>query len=453
MKKILCTSIVLLFIIGGITAAFAAGVTADGGKVFASEGTVAAESTGAAVKASGSDESASDAAIVAATGSAAAVTTESAVTTSPAVETTGDAVTTTAPAVTTADMTFTGDPIKLSLDAAYEKMASDSPQAEIAKLNQQGADGIARGYGESVSLINKSERLGGDYSTTDRNILKIQQEYASTQGSRNYEAEMNKLKSDTLENYYTLKELENQVQIAKDNLALKEKLLSNTQLKYKLGTVSKSDVLQAEISVYEAKDSLLAAENGLIKMKMGFNQFMGYDLMQNVVLTDTVKEVDMPQKSLAASIKDALMNRNEILEANYNVAISTLNLNNYEAYPRSSSRYIKAKMSMLMAETSKKNAPLTVESDVRTKYLAINEKYSAVQTGKKSVENAKESARLAQLQYDAGMATLSDVEGAQLALYNTQLDYSKALLEYNIAVNDYKLASTVGTTTSSLGSQ
>jgi outer membrane protein TolC len=312
-------------------------------------------------------------------------------------------------------------------------------------LNRQIDLGISKGYSEKVSLINKSKEAGGDYSTTDKNILSIQKEYAATQAAKNYEAEMNKLKSDTMKNYYTLKELENQVQIAKDNLALKEKLLSNTQLKFKLGTVAKSDLLQAEISVNEAKDQLLAAQNGLSTTKMGFNQFMGYGLMQNVTLTDAIKEVAMPKKSLSDTIKDALKNRNEINEAEYQVKVSTLNLNNYNAYPRSSSKYIDAKMSLLLAETNKKNAPLTVESDVRTKYMAVNEKYSAVQTGKKSVENAKESERLAQLQYDAGMATLSDVEGAQLAYYNAQLSYSKTLLEYNLAVYDYELAGTVGT--------
>ncbi len=400
MKKFLCTSMVLLLILSGITVAFAAETNK---------------------------------------------TTDAAATTSSAAETTGAAVKATDAAVSTADMTFTGEPIKLSLEDAYKKMLSDSPGAEMAALNKQSANGVANGYGESVSLINKSKELGGDYSTTDKNILQIQKDYASSQGTRNFDSEINKLKSDTLKNYFTLKEIENQVQIAKDNLALKEKLLSNTQLKYKLGTVSKSDVLQAETSVYEAKDSLLAAQNGLNTMKMGFNQFMGYGLMQNVVLTDTINEVPLSSKTLGASIKDALANRNEIREADYLVKVSTLNMNNFKGYPTTSSRYIKAKMSMLMAETGKKNAPLTVESDVRTKYMKMNEKYSAVQTGKKAVENAKETERLARLQYDAGMATLSDVEGAQLAYYSKQLEYSKALLEYNLAINDYELASTVGT--------
>ena len=320
-----------------------------------------------------------------------------------------------------------------------------------------------RGYGESVSLISKAQNANDpeknssydpstapDYSTTAKNVLKIQKAFAAAQGPKNYQAEINKLKSDTLDNYYSLKELENQVQIAKDNLALKEKLLSNTQLKYKLGTVSKSDVLQAETSMLEAKDSLTAAQNGLDTMKMGFNQFMGYDLMQSVELTDSITEISISSKTLAASVKDALANRNEIFAADYGLKVSTLNLENFAAYPHTSSKYVAAKTSRLMAETNYKNAPLTVESDVRTKYMTMNAKYSSVQTGKKAVENAKESARLAQLQYDAGMATLSDVEGAQLAYYNEQLDYSKALLEYNLAVNAYDLSSTVGTATATI---
>lgn len=405
MKKVLCSSLALLLTLSGISVAFAA------------------ESNKTTAAAAGT------------------ATTTSVTTTSTAIATTGAAV-------VIPDMTFTGAPIKLSLNDAYKKMLADSPGAKMADLNKQNAIGIANGYGEKARLISKAQNsdLDLDYSTSDKNILRKQKEFAATQAPRNYDAEINKLKTDTLENYYTLKELENQVQIAKDNLALKEKLLSNTQLKYKLGTVSKSDVLKAETSMYEAKDGLLAAQNGYNKMKMGFNQFMGYGLMQNVTLTDSIREIPLSGKTLEASIKAALANRNEIFDAAYNLEISTMNLESLKSFPLSSSTRIKAKMSMLMAETNKKNAPLTVESDVRSKYMAMNEKYSAVQTGKKAVENAKETERLTRLQYDAGMATLADVEGAQLALYNEQLSYSKSLLQYNLAVNAYELSSTVGTT-------
>ncbi|MGI6747127.1 MAG: TolC family protein [Anaerovoracaceae bacterium] len=416
MKKFLCTSLIILLIFGGISAVFAADKinSADAALNTATDSSIKADTTSAAIASAASEA------------------------TPPAVETTESAVT------IVPDMTFTGTPIKLSLEDAYKKMLADSPGARIAELNKQSADGVAKGYGEAVRLINKAEEMGGDYSSTDRNIMKINQEYANIQGPKNYDTEIYKLKRDTLENYYTLKEIENQVEIAKNNLALKEKLLKNTQLKYKLGTVAKMDVLEAEISVDKAKDQLLAAQNGLNTMRMAFNQFMGYDLMQNVVLTDSIKEIPLSNKSLTASIKDALANRNEIHEAAYNLKVSTLNLQNYMAYPRYSSKYINAKMSLLMAETYNANAPLIVENDVRTKYMKMHEKYSAVQTSKKAVENAKEMERLAQLQYDAGMTTLSDVESVQLLLYNTQLDYSRSLLEYNLAVKDYEIASTTG---------
>ncbi|MDD4564591.1 MAG: TolC family protein [Eubacteriales bacterium] len=422
MKKFLCTSLTILLILGGTTVIFAADNT---------------NSTAAALDAT------TDAAIESDATSAAIES----VAANPAIETTESAVT------IVSDMTFTGTPVKLSLDDAYKKMLADSPGAKMADLNKQNADGVSRGYGESVQNIKnakKQEKESGDVNwfldTTNKEMLEANKKYAAAQGPRNYDAEMNDLKRDTINNYYQLKELENQVKIAKDNLALKEKLLSNTQLKHKLGTVAKADVLEAEISVNKAKDQAIAAQNGLNTMKMGFNQFMGYDLMQNVTLADSIKEISLSNKTLTASIKDALANRNEIHEAAYSLQMTHMLLDTLKAYPRGSSTYIKAKMDALMAETNSKNAPLTVENDVRTKYMNMNEKHSAVQTGKKAVENAKEMERLAQLQYDVGMATLSDVEGAQLLYYNAQLDYSKALLEYNLAVYDYEQASTVGTT-------
>lgn len=397
MKKVLCTSLVLLLIVSGITVAFAA------------------ESANTSVAA-----------------------TNTATTTSSAIDTTGAAVT------IVPDMTFTGTPAKLSLDNAYKKMLSDSTGAKMADLNKQNASNIAQGYAESVQDLNKAKNSAFDYDVNNKDMARTAKAYATAQGPKNYEAELNKLKNDTLKNYYSLKELENQAQIAKDNLALKEKLLSNTQLKFKLGTVSKNDVLKAEVSLNEAKDSFIAATNGLNTMKMGFNQFMGYDLMQSVTLTDTIQEIPLSAKTLKDSITSALKNRNEIAEAAYSLEMAKLGANAYKAYPKSSSKYLGAQMKILLAETAYKNAPMTVETDVRTKYMTMNETYSMVQTGKKSVENSKETVRLVQLQYDSGMATLADVEEVQLGYYNAQLSYSKALLEYNLAVNAYELSSGVG---------
>jgi outer membrane protein TolC len=402
MKKVISTGLALLLILSGVIVAFAA----------ESGSTIAAADTTTTSTASG--------------------TTASAVTIVP-------------------DMNFTGTPVQLSLDNAYKKMLADSTGARVADLNKQNANNIAQGYAESIQSLNKAKDSSYyDYDGNDKDMAKAAKAFSTTQGPKNYQAEINKLKSDTLGNYYKLKEMENQVSIAKDNLTLKEKLLSDTQLKFKLGTVSKNDVLKAEVDVNEAKDQMIEANNGLNTLKMGFNQFMGYSLMQNVTLTDTIKEIPLSTKSLTDSIAQALKNRNEIAEADYNLQMSKLNANKYKAYPHTSSKYLDAQMKILLAETAYKNKPLTIESDVRTKYMAMNEQYSKVQTGKKSVENSKETLRLTQLQYDTGMATLSNVQEVQLGYYKAQLSYSKTLLEYNLAINDYELSSGDGVTAASL---
>ena len=139
MKKVLCTSLVLLMILSGITVAFAA-----------NSGSTTAAAAGATTTASA----------VSTTGSAVDTTGAAVSTTGTAIDTTETAIGTTGAAVTVSnDMTFTGTPIKLSLDAAYKKVVADSSGAKMADLYKQKDLGTANGYGESVRMINKNEDL------------------------------------------------------------------------------------------------------------------------------------------------------------------------------------------------------------------------------------------------------------------------------------------------------
>lgn len=93
MKKFLCTSLIILLIFGGISAVFAADKinSADAALNTATDSSIKADTTSAAIASAASEA------------------------TPPAVETTESAVT------IVPDMTFTGTPIKLSLEDAYKK--------------------------------------------------------------------------------------------------------------------------------------------------------------------------------------------------------------------------------------------------------------------------------------------------------------------------------------------
>ena len=442
MKKQLFTALLAsaLIVTSIPVASIAAATTANTGTTAANSQTAASSTittTGSGISTTGS----------------AITTTNSAVTTTGAVVTTNAAVTTTNAAVSTTDSALTTNsainaeaqsptvtaPISLSLDGAYKKMLADSPQATFAQYTQEDQLSKAKGYSEKISQINKL-----DLDTASKPMLQESKKFINEQAPRNYEAAINKLKSQTYEMYYTYKYTEAQVQVAKDNLTRAQAIYSSTMLKYKLGTVSKLDTLNAETSLNTAKDNYTLAVNGFEQIKMNFNLFMGYNIHQKVTLTDSLTALAFPTKSVDDAIKEALVNRNEIHGANYSATMAAYLLNDVKAYPSTSATYRSARTALLTAQESAELAPGQVEVDVRTKYMDMKQKYEAVTSGKVSYENSKEASRLGQLQYDSGVITVTDLSGINLNTFNVQQAYYKAILDYNIAVNAYNLASGIG---------
>lgn len=347
-------------------------------------------------------------------------------------------------------------PVSLTLEGAYKKMAADSPQAVIAKYTLDNENAIAKGYSESLSDLNKADKIPASdpmfmyIDTSSKPIVALAKKFAGTQAAKNYEASMNSIKQTTYEQYYTYKYIEAQVQMAKDNLNRVQKTYDNTMLKYQVGSASKLDTLTAQTNLNSAKNAYTQAVNGFEQMKMGFNIFMGYNIAQKVTLTDSLTAVALPTKTVDASVSDALKNRNEIAQAEYQANMAKLNLDTYKGYPKSSAKYKKAEVALKMAEQGLASTPGTVEMDVRTKYMDMKQKYDAVNYAKTAWENAKETARIGQIQYDNGSLTLTDLSGANLAEFSAQQDYYKAILDYNLAATAYELCSGVGTSTAAI---
>lgn len=351
------------------------------------------------------------------------------------------------------DMNFTGDTIKLSLSEATDKMLKDGPGAQTAALNRSAAQAISQGYSETISSITsmlKAYDAAGILTTTvsssDKDLLKIQRDFATLQGPANYEAEMNTLTSDTIKNYFTVLQAADALKINKDNLAVQERINVNTAKKFELGVVSKQEVLQAQVAVLSAKDAVTGAENGLAMAKMGLNSFLGYPVMQKLELTETLKVVAVPAVTLVSAIEKALINRNEIKAAAFGLKIQEfLMLRTEVRYPSDSSTYMKQQVALLNAQSRYDQSLSGMEIDVRSKYMNMLAKKSAIDTGTASVAKAVELLRLSELSYSVGMNTIADVQQVQVLALGQKLALSKALLDYNMAVYDYNTAMTAGT--------
>jgi outer membrane protein TolC len=350
-------------------------------------------------------------------------------------------------------MGFVGEESKISLMKATDKMLADSPGATIAEINYKAAQDTALGYNESVSsitsMLNTFDTAGilqTAISSSDKNLFKLRRDFANAQGIKNYEAEQNTLKQDTYNKYFSTLQATDAVKINKENLVIQERILKNTNKKFELGMVSKQEVLQAELGVLVAKDSLAKMENGLTMAKMGLNSFLGYEVMQKLVLTDTLKAVELPDLKLDASIASAKANRNEIKAATFALELQNFLMIKIDVrYPKTSATYLKQQAAVLSAEQAKSQAITGIEIEIRGRYMDVLQKHGAVDKGIASVAKAKELLRLSELSYQVGMNTLTDVQQVQVLYQSEELGLSQSILDYNLALNAYNIATTSGT--------
>ncbi|MBK5247761.1 MAG: TolC family protein [Peptostreptococcaceae bacterium] len=283
-------------------------------------------------------------------------------------------------------------------------------------------------------------------SRTQKEMASMAANFALTQSANNYDAEINVLNSDAVKTYFELKQAIEATNISKDNLATQETILKNTNTKFRLGVVSNQDVLQAEISHNQASVDLAAAQSREALARMSYNIYFDFPVMQNVMPTDSMAVTEISKISLVNAIALAVKNRNEITGAAFTLKYKELNLIEVgNSYAHNSTYYHQAEADLMLAQKNYKEMPAKMELEVRRKYMDMLNSKANVDFGMLSADKAAETFRLAKLQYDMGMATLTDVQLAQAGSFSAQLQYSQNLLTLKLAVVAYEQSTTVGT--------
>ncbi|HZK02170.1 MAG TPA: TolC family protein [Anaerovoracaceae bacterium] len=364
------------------------------------------------------------------------------------------------------DMNFVGEPISLSLEQAVEIMQTKGSRAETALLNKDADEAVAKGYKESVQSIadffRKLDKFESDFggvplaisaeaeamgmTESNEKIMKMRRDFAKEQVESNYQAELNEIEAMTIQVYYGILLAEENLKIAKDNLANQKTVYNNTLKKYKVGAVAKVDTMMAETEVLVAEDQLASAESAVKNAKMSFNLLLGYDLMQQVTLTDKLVMAAGPEGNLTGLIESALNKRNEIkgVSLAYEIQKMLLDGLNYR-YPKNSSTYLKQEVATLQSKKALEDAPIQIEMDIRGRFIDLADKKRAVDVAKANLKNAKEGYRLATISYNAGVNTFTDVQGSLITSYRAELGVAAAINDYNLGLHEFKHAIDVGT--------
>ena len=347
-------------------------------------------------------------------------------------------------------MEFNGPPVKLSLKDAINRMQTTGPGFQGAVLTRDTLTAAAKSSTEAWQNLKAVDQLTGIFGmpgtkSKEGKIVELTRPYLRDQAPVQYEIAQNNLEASTVRTYFGMLQAAENYRIAKESLAIKTTLLSDVKRKYSLGVAARIDVSIATNDVLSAQVAVNQGLSGYNKARMAFNMQLNYPLMQEVILTDTLKEGTVKPISMVDAIQSALTNRNDIKKAEYDLEVAKIEFLSVSAYPRNSATYLDAKVTLEGKQMAYNNSFLSIEMEIRSKYMDLNDLKAEVASSKSTVKNAEEGVRIAKLSYNAGMNTLTDVKTAEKNYNLAQLGLAKAITDFNLAIYDFNLSIGKGT--------
>ncbi len=265
------------------------------------------------------------------------------------------------------------------------------------------------------------------------------------------------------------------VAVAKEAVDLAEKHLQNVRHLYEVGLASKFDLLRAEVQLANLKPQLLRAQNQVELAALNLKTLLGIDLSQEIEVKGTLafKPFEPDEDEL---LTQALVLRPELgqlryqkqiageliklsraadlptiaIGGSYNFWANYLNFKkgNWQSYYSfnlvltipvfngfsASARVAQSRAMMRSLEHTEKGMMEMIKAEIKQACLNLQQAKETLLSQEKNVEQAKESVRLAELNYNEGLATFLDVSAAEVALSQARTNYSQALFDYVMAI-------------------
>lgn len=261
----------------------------------------------------------------------------------------------------------------------------------------------------------------------------------------NKDMKINEIKYNVEKSYFDLLQMKKEFLIAEENLELSQKQYEHGKLKFNLGMLSKQQLLGIEMGLSQAQSVLDSSKLYYDLQLMSFQNTLGLPFDQQVSLTDVIEYKEHEVIDTAISIKQGLDNNVGIKTAKENFELSKLTLKAVSGrYPEITYRYREQEAEVAKAEKNLETTKNGVEMGVRSAVLNLITAEKQIKTFEKTITQAQENLRIAQISFDLGRNTSTDVTQANINLMNAKKDLSKQIHAYNMALLDYEYSIGIG---------
>ena len=324
------------------------------------------------------------------------------------------------------------DAIKMAVESNKEMWEIDKSIGELQDLKRQGFD--AKEYYEGPDFIDSAENDYVYLILSRNNYFTKNAKLRTEELQKGREQLLKGIEVDTVSTYYKVLVAEKIIDINQSKLNKANEQLRVVNLKFDNGSATKAEILSAEIAVQQAKTDLDSSMDDLNIAKLDLLNKIDLPFDQEIVLTDIeLTYIPTSELDLYESIETAKAERLEILSAENNLELQKIETHAYKAYYTSNLWQNKVYTKKLEdAELNVPQAYKDVELDVRKSYLNLVKAERSLVNMDKTVELAREAARINKLLYDNGMSTSLDVLEADTNLAQAEIGHYQLLVAYNI---------------------
>ncbi len=273
--------------------------------------------------------------------------------------------------------------------------------------------------------------------------------------------------------YYNVWLTDQSLKVAQSSYDNMDKHFQRIETLYKVGTASKFDLLRAEVQRDKIKPDVISAQNKVVLAKLQLATAIGFPKEKQFAIDFDATKMEMPEsvkyslqvlletayrdrvdfhqihqlaesKKLQTELTQIGVNRPSVdLTAAYGATAKDISLGSYSgAYTLTlevkGNIFNKANKSKV--EQAKGNEELVAiqEADLKDKVRleveqsiqSLSESIEITRANQASIDLGKESLRLTQARFEAGMATTMDIMDAQLALDQALNGYYQGIVGY-----------------------
>jgi outer membrane protein TolC len=331
---------------------------------------------------------------------------------------------------------------------------------------------------------NFSTRFGGTWNVFDslaswRSVNRAEREKDAT--NHQLERTGQEIVFRVADSYYAILLAKKQLEVAEQAMKTAEAILERSKNRVESGVVVESDSLSAQVRLAGRKQELIRAQNNVAMARAQLSTAMGVSGQNDFEPSDELTERILPMMPLEALEKQAIETRPDLKrigsesaaqQESVSIAKSSFGprVNAFAGWEMDNPTLVTggggnnwlagievqidlfeggAKKAQLSRERAmqekvaamKELATDAVRLEVRKAYYDVDASRQQLDTARASIAESRESLRINQDRYDAGLATLTDLLAAEDAARRTQADYWETICRFYTGYAALELAS------------